>query len=190
MSRSPQLLLRVLVLPLLAACADQTPTAPIQPRLASGSGSGVQEVKLRDDCEPTSFNAAIGAGACVKNGSVTFDRFIAELTEKRFVGAWKNNPDQFGARVGVTLAVVNIGGETHTFTHVAAFGGGVVPLLNDLSGNTTVAPECVQPGSFVPIPAGGTLTIPTGPGGLAAGTHRFQCCIHPWMRTTVTAKSS
>jgi len=25
-------------------------------------------------------------------------------------------------------------GETHTFTRVAQFGGGVVPLLNDLSG--------------------------------------------------------
>jgi hypothetical protein len=33
-------------------------------------------------------------------------------------------------------------GETHTFTEVAQFGGGLVGLLNDLSGNPVPAPEC------------------------------------------------
>ncbi len=32
----------------------------------------------------------------------------------------------------------------HTFTHVKAFGGGIVPLLNDLAGVPTPAPECLQ----------------------------------------------
>ena len=30
----------------------------------------------------------------------------------------------------------------HTFTQVAAFGGGIVPQLNNLSHNPVVAPEC------------------------------------------------
>jgi len=38
------------------------------------------------------------------------------------------------------LLAVNRGGEVHTFTHVAAFGGGIVLPLNELSHNPTVAP--------------------------------------------------
>jgi hypothetical protein len=191
MTRS-MLVLRIVALSSLVACADQTPTAPVRPRLSSSSGSGgsVQEVRLRDACDPATFDAVLGPGACVKDGSVTFDEFIAELTEKRAVGAWKNNPDQFGARVGVTLEVANIGGEVHTFTRVASFGGGIVPLLNDLSGNPAVAPECTQLTGVDFIAAGGTVVIRTGTGMLGAGTHRFQCCIHPWMRTTATLQKS
>lgn len=68
-------------------------------------------------------------------------------------------------------------------TRVAAFGGGIVPLLNELSGNLTVAPECTQldPDDFVE--PGGTYTAPID----ASGTLLFQCCIHPWMRTVVHA---
>jgi len=51
---------------------------------------------------------------------------------------------------------VNRGGEEHTFTEVEEFGGGIVPVLNALSGNPEVAPEClaleaadfIQPGNF------------------------------------------
>jgi hypothetical protein len=184
------------VLSALAACGDAaSPTAlapSAAPSLASGSGSGTQRVELRDDCDSVSFNAAIGAGACIKRGSVTFDKMIAELTEKRTVGAWWINPRDFGVKIGTALDVVNTGGETHTFTRVAAFGGGVVPLLNQLSGTTTVAPECAASTAGATfVAAGGHLHVPTGgTGGLAAGTYRFQCCIHPWMRSTATVKTS
>ena len=38
--------------------------------------------------------------------------------------------------------MINRGGEKHTFTEVAEFGGGIVPLLNDLAHVPDVAPEC------------------------------------------------
>ena len=176
-----------------AACADSASSRTLAPSstasFASGSGSSgsgkIQNLELRDDCDSTSFNANIGAGACTRRGSVTFDRFIADLTKDRFVGAWKNNPDQFNGKPGTSIDVSNIGGETHTFTQVATFGGGFVPLLNQLSGNTTVAAECADINPATIVPSGGHLHG----GALAAGTYRFQCCIHPWMRTTVTIKS-
>ena len=149
------------------------------------SAADVQRVDVRDDCDPATFNAAIGPGTCVGNGGMTFNEFLARLTERRTVGAWKFDPDSVGIKRGTPLDVVNRGGETHTFTCVKAFGGGIVPLLNDLSGNPTVAELCtgeVLANSF--IPAGGTRAVPAPP----VGTVLYQCMIHPWMRTIVTVK--
>jgi hypothetical protein len=79
---------------------------------------------------------------------------------------------------------VNRGGEVHTFTHVAAFGGGIIPPLNALSGNPVPAPECLalEPDDFV---APGNTYQEQIEG---SGTQLFQCCIHPWMRMTVRAE--
>ena len=76
-----------------------------------------------------------------------------------------------------TLRVRNQGGRGHTFTEVAQFGGGFVPILNV---GMTPAPEC-DPAATVLVEPGATQHID----GLEPGLHRFQCCIHPWMRTTV-----
>ena len=89
------------------------------------NGGRVQTLRLRDDCDPTSFNAVLGAGACVGNGGTTLAAFNAELAMRGFVGAWKMNPDHFGGVPGTVIAVTNRGGETHTFTPVAVFGGGL-----------------------------------------------------------------
>jgi len=188
------LALAALALPLLVACSDGASPAGLAPQRApslasgsgsSGSGGSTQKVELRDDCDSASFNANIGPGACNRRGSVTFTKFIAELTSKHGVGAWWINPDKFGAKPGTALDVTNTGGETHTFTRVANYGGGFVPLLNDLSGNTTVAPECANVDPSTIVPAGGHLHTAQ----LAAGTYKFQCCIHPWMRSTATIKN-
>jgi hypothetical protein len=82
------------------------------------------------------------------------------------------------------MLAINRGGEVHTFTEVEEFGGGIVPLLNQLSHNTAVAPECqaLAPSDFVP--AGGTTSDDVE----EAGVEHYQCCIHPWMRTTVIAR--
>ena len=48
----------------------------------------------------------------------------------------------------------------------------------------TAAPECVAAG-VIDIPGGGRDVVD----GLAAGDHKFQCCIHPWMRTLVKVKA-
>ena len=45
-----------------------------------GAVQGDKKIRLLDDCEPTSFNAVLGDGACVGNGHTTFDEFIAELS--------------------------------------------------------------------------------------------------------------
>ena len=147
---------------------------------------GDKKVRLVDDCEPTSFNAVLGDGACVGNGHTTFDEFIAELAATQDAHKWRNQPSQMHLNVGRPTLIENVGGETHTFTPVAAFGGGFVNELNGISGNPVPAPECLNFGSIVFIPAGGTEEGPTaGSSDLPVGTHRFQCCIHPWMRTVV-----
>jgi plastocyanin len=139
---------------------------------------------MMDACDPTTFDAVIGPGTCVRHGGVTFAEFIAELTRTGKAGSWHNAPSTMTARAPETLLAVNRGGEVHTFTGVAAFGGGIVPPLNALSGNLIVAPECHALTAADFVAAGATVAADVG----AAGTHRFQCCIHPWMRTIVRAQ--
>jgi plastocyanin len=142
-----------------------------------------RNVAVLDDCEPPSFDAAIGPGTCVEDGDVTFDEFIGQLVTMGEAPAWRFAPEQAKLESGGTLVARNRGGEFHTLTEVTAFGGGCVPVLNALLGLTPV-PECAIPGIFFTtgIAPGGTLE--TAP--LASGTHRYICLIHPWMRTTVT----
>jgi len=155
----------------------------------SGGVSAIQgdkKIRLLDDCEPTTFNAVLGDGACVGNGHTTFDEFIAELEATQDAHKWRNQPGQMHLNVGRPTLIENVGGETHTFTHVAAFGGGFVNELNGISGNPVPAPECLNFGSLVFIPAGGVEEGPTaGSSDMPVGISRFQCCIHPWMRTEV-----
>ena len=84
------------------------------------------------------------------------------------------------------MRVTNTGGEGHTFTEVTAFGGGFVPPLNGVGGPLgtiplTPAAACVPPPGTTVVGPGGTVGIT----GLAPGVHKFQCCIHPWMRAVV-----
>lgn len=67
---------------------------------------------------------------------------------------------------------------------MAVFGNGFVPVLNVGHGDPTVpVPEC-DPSKVAFIPAGGAARAVVG----AGGVERYQCCIHPWMRTTVTVR--
>jgi plastocyanin len=146
-------------------------------------------VQLRDDCDPATFNAALGAGACQhSSGStgITLSAFNAELAANHTVAAWKIVPATLDTREGARLAVVNTGGETHTYTEVDEFGGGVVPALNQASGNTTVAPECLNAAEFdsSTVRSGQTVQHTFD----ARGTEKYQCCIHPWMRQTVIVR--
>jgi plastocyanin len=180
----------VLALPIACARSESTPAAALAPSPVNASAhTGTPTtaasaalpdriVTVTDACDPETFNAAVGPGACVRSGGVTFQNFLALLTRNQFVGAWTFAPPNTSAAVGQALVATNRGGETHTFTEVANFGGGIVPVLNQLSGNTTVAPECtaLAPGDF--IPAGGTHRETLHD----TGTVKFQCCIHPWMR--------
>jgi hypothetical protein len=140
-------------------------------------------VVLLDNCDGPSFNAALGAGACVRNGGMTFAEFNARLASGG-AASWRFSPRWASVKAGGTVLAVNRGGETHSFTEVATFGGGCVPPINEALGLTPVA-ECDEPASFATfIPPGGRLRT----GALGAGTHKFQCLIHPWQRSTITAR--
>jgi plastocyanin len=155
-------------------------------------------INIRDYCDPASFDAAIGPDTCVRDtslGLITFTGFVTELGADKSVGAWRFAPAQLRVSEGATLQLHNLGGETHTFTEVKRFGGGFVDFLNAASGNPVPAPECarVVDGTLVPqppsdenifIPAGGSATLPLEHEVVA----RYQCCIHPWMRLTITPK--
>lgn len=143
----------------------------------------IARVLVEDDCEQQSFDAAIGPHTCIGHGTTTFDHFIAQLIALKDAPAWRFDPSALSLPTGGQIKAVSTGGEFHTFTEVAAFGGGCVAELNAILGLTPV-PECGVPGIFgtTGLDPGARLT--TAP--LAAGTHLFMCLIHPWMRTTAT----
>jgi hypothetical protein len=165
---------------------------------AQASHSSDVTIHVRDYCDPTSFNAAIGDGTCIRDtslGAITFPGFVAELTADQSAGAWRFAPNQISVSEGATLHVANLGGETHTFTQVKNFGGGFVGFLNDASGNPVLAPECAQVvnGNLVPQPPGpdniflspgGSVTVPLE----HEVNAKYQCCVHPWMRLTITPR--
>ncbi len=160
--------------------------------LTAGAGAvqGDKKIRLLDDCEPTTFNAVLGDGTCIGNGHTTFAEFIEELEETQDVHKWRNQPSQMHLNVGRPTLIENRGGEVHTFTPVAAFGGGFVAELNGISGNPVPAPECLNFGLITFIPAGAVEEGPTaGTSELPVGVSRFQCCIHPWMRTVIEVAS-
>jgi hypothetical protein len=158
--------------------------------LTAGAGAvqGDKKIRLLDDCDPVTFSGV--PGGCIGNGHTTFAEFIEELEETQDVHKWRNQPSQMHVNVGRPTLIENRGGEVHTFTPVAAFGGGFVPDLNALSGNPVPAPECLNFGAITFIPAGAVEEGPTaGTSELPVGVSRFQCCIHPWMRTVVEVAS-
>ena len=154
--------------------------------LTAGAGAvqGDKKFRMYDDCDPVTFAGV--PGGCIGNGKTTFAEFIEELEETQDVHKWRNQPEQAHLNVGRPTEIENRGGEVHTFTPVAAFGGGFVPDLNALSGNPAPAPECLNFAGIEFIPAGAVVDGPTaGTSELPVGVTRFQCCIHPWMRTVV-----
>lgn len=148
-----------------------------------------KKFEVTDDCMP---NADWGPGGCLKeSGSVTRAEFGA-ANVNRYPGhpAWRIVSPYEAIQNQSEIRALNTGGRGHTFTEVALFGGGFVTPLN--TQGVTLAPECAEvneAGMIVPGP--GALATMLAPGaelrvqGLQPGTHNFQCCIHPWMRTTV-----
>lgn len=161
------------------------------PSDASGDG---QRVEMRDDCQPASFNLAIGKGTCIGDGETSFSAFLAEVGATQKAKNWVFDPSMLTVRAGRPVIIENEGGETHTFTMVKAFGGGFVPILNTLSGNPAPAPECVaESGGPAPaspfnlfVAADKEASFRTA--GLMPGQYMFQCCIHPWMRIVLTVR--
>ena len=149
---------------------------------AQVAATGAQHaVTMFDACDPETFNAALGPGTCTRSGGVRFATFLEQLGQHHSVGAWHFAPPEVTMRVGQLLVATNRGGETHTFTEVEEFGGGIVAQLNQLTGLTEVAPECTR--------LAGTDFLAPGASSSEkeeeAGVEKYQCCIHPWMRAQV-----
>lgn len=149
----------------------------------STSPTADARVSVQDQCDPATFNAALGNGACAKQGTMTFSAFNSELSATHQVAAWRFVPSALSLRVGQSITATNDGGEKHTFTEVKAFGGGIVPSLNTASGNTHEAPECAALSANDMIASGARFRTDAA---TDVGTELYQCCIHPWMRATVT----
>jgi plastocyanin len=175
-----------LVAPDASATEASTAGSSDSDRDSDGPG-GRRFIAIRDDCDPRDVAGWAPTGGCaLKRGNVTFAEFAKELDSPlalAVVGhqAWRNDPSYLVIETGKTVRVRNEGGRVHTFTKVAAFGGGKVPnpALNE---GLVTAPEC--PGSIDIAPGGSTRLS-----NLSSGDHRFQCCIHPWMRALITVKA-
>ena len=149
------------------------------------AGPSHRNVQILDDCDAATFNAVLGPGACVKDGDVTFAEFVNSLISGKPHASWRFSPGNVKLDAGGTVTATNRGGEFHTFTEVAQFGGGCVEEINELMGLHAV-PECANAGFLfgtTGVAPGDSLT--TAP--LPAGTHRFMCIIHPSQRTTIVA---
>jgi plastocyanin len=148
------------------------------------------QIVALDECDPTTFNEALGPDFC-KNIALgeftTFDQLFAEAAAGTPDPAWDFEPDTVRIEEGTPLSVVDQGGEPHTFTEVKKFGGGFIAGLN-APGEDTVS-ECAVGFSNLAVARtrllqGSTRQVPD----LPKGTHLFQCCIHPWMRVKVEVK--
>jgi plastocyanin len=160
--------------------------------IAHPSSPDLAQVVALDECDPTTFNdpAAGGPEFCrnvALGGQTTFANLLAEAAAGNPDPNWDFEPDSLVIGQGTILSVVDQGGEPHTFTEVAQYGGGFIPALN--TPGETVVPECAGGFSKVAVAKtrilqGSQLNIT----GLSKGKHLFQCCIHPWMRMEVDVK--
>jgi plastocyanin len=148
------------------------------------------QVVALDECDPVTFNlpSNVGPGFC-KNVALgytplgyttTFSNLFAEAAAGHPDPKWDFEPDNLTVDEGTPIIAVNQGGEPHTFTEVAQFGGGFIPPLND---GQTAARECALGFSSVAVARtrilqGSQLQFT----GLSKGEH------HPWMRMTVVVK--
>ncbi len=150
-----------------------------------GRASDVKAVEMLDRCDPASFNAMFGPGVCVEDHpGVGVDKFLNVLERAQKIGAWHFAPGSIMLKDGQAFQAHNSGGELHTFTEVDEFGGGFIPELNALTGDVDPAPECLNMPALEFIAPGQN----SDPEVESKGTHLYQCCIHPWMRATVTVR--
>ena len=147
---------------------------------------------VADDCDPHDFDW-VAVGGCFRDkGEVTRAEF-RRANQNGYPGhpSWRIVPPYVAKQSDDEIRVRNTGGRVHTFTEVARFGGGYIATLNPQG--SIPAPECatVDPASGALSPAPDALATTLAPGAemrvedLKPGTHNFQCCVHPWMRSTV-----
>ena len=122
----------------LPALADEPTPTPVQ-------------IVALDECDPATFNAVLGPDFC-KNVALAyvtpFATTFSDLVSKAAAGTpdpgWDFEPDKLTIKKGTPLIVVDQGGELHTFTEVAQFGGGFIPPLNNQQAAVPSAPAALK----------------------------------------------
>ncbi len=152
----------------------------------------VAQIVALDECDPATFNAALGADFChnIALAVLGYATPLSDLFAKAAAGTpdpgWDFEPDVLSMKKGTDLVVVDQGGEPHTFTEVKKFGGGFVEGLN---AGQEIVPECA--GGFANVAVAKTRILQSSQShitDLSKGEHLFECCIHPWMRVKVEVK--
>jgi plastocyanin len=128
------------------------------------------QVVALDECDPATFNAALGPDFC-RNVTLGAFTVLTDLFAKAAAGTpdrgWDFEPDTLKVKEGTDVSVVDQGN---------APGEDTVPECNGGFKNVAVAKTRILQASHLEVT------------GLAKGEHHFQCCIHPWMRMTVEVK--
>jgi plastocyanin len=167
-------------------------TFTIQGYAQDKGGPGVAQIVALDECDPSTFNAALGADFChnIALAVLGYATPLSDLFAKAAAGTpdkgWDFEPDVLSMNKGTDLVVVDQGGEPHTFTEVKKFGGGFVEGLN---AGQEIVPECT--GGFANVAVAKTRILQGSQShitNLSKGEHLFECCIHPWMRVKVEVK--
>src|SRR3954453_15347047 len=105
---------------LLALCLFLA-TSPV---LAQENTPSTVQVVALDECDPLTFNAALGPDFCknVALGALGFATTLQDLFAKASAGTpdvgWDFEPDVLKIKEGTILSIVDQGGEPHTFTEV------------------------------------------------------------------------
>ena len=128
--------MRILTIHLLATFFVAAVTLGLVPAaVAQGKTPSVAQVVALDECDPVTFNAALGPDFCknVALAALGYATTLSELFGEAGNGTpdpgWDFEPDTVKIKEGTILTVVDQGGEPHTFTEVAQFGGGFIPGL-------------------------------------------------------------
>jgi plastocyanin len=124
-------------------------------------------------------------GDAEDDGSVSEAEFRAELARGGH-GAWWIRQRALTLDHGDTVSAANVGGIFHTFTEVAQFGKGCIPDWNAAVRETV---DNCDFGKFATTGAAPGQTVAASAQPLSVGVHRFQCLIHPWMRSVVTVEA-
>ena len=148
--------------------------------------------RVTDDCDPNDVDW-VAVGGCFRDGGEVTRAEFRRANQNGYPGhpSWRIVPPYVAEQSDYEIRVRNAGGRVHTFTEVANFGGGYIATLNPPS--AIPAPECATvdaaTGALGPAPDAVATTLAPGAEmrveDLKPGTHNFQCCVHPWMRSTV-----
>src|SRR5262245_49698637 len=107
--------------------ANRADAAASGPAVASTAGANGHTVSIMDACDPDSFNAVRGAGACTRKGRVRVDAVSARPAAHQAAGARRSARAPADGPAGAVRQPRRRGPARHTSSQLAASGAGTVP---------------------------------------------------------------